>query len=68
MPSETLRSALLPSQTPEWVPGFFLRNEVYHYLLPRLRMDGAIPLLPPFALLVWSGTIVSLIGVTRASH
>jgi len=31
-------------------------------------MDGFIPLLPLFALLVWTGTIVPFIGVTRACH
>jgi hypothetical protein len=31
-------------------------------------MDGAVPLFPPFALFVWTGTIVHFIGVTRASH
>jgi hypothetical protein len=37
-----------------------MKLNTYIHLVPRLRMSGAVPLLPLFALMAWIGTTLSL--------
>jgi hypothetical protein len=56
---QSVAGAVRPTQSPvQWVPGTFSESKAYLHLVPRLRMSGAVRLLPLYACMPHTGTAI----------